>query len=251
MKRSIAAYILKDLPHKIILLMGPRQSGKTTLAKALTTKFDYLNYDSDEDRMALKDKRWRRDVELLILDELHKMKNWKRWLKGIYDTESIPPALMVTGSAKLNAYRKVGDSLAGRYFQFHLHPLDIKEACQVWKHDPQAAFDRMMQCGGFPEPFLEGDQTYYKRWRKTHTSIILRQDLLDTHSTRHIQSIETLLALLKQRVGSTVSYANLARDLETDINTIKRWLLWLENLYIIFKVTPYHKNVSRSLLKET
>lgn len=250
MERLQKNAIITDLSRKIVLLMGPRQCGKTTLAKQLTKTFDYFNYDLAEDRQALQQKIWQRNTELVIFDELHKMKNWKRWLKGVYDTESIPPAIIVTGSAKLNAYRKVGDSLAGRYFLYHLHPLDVKEACQFWKDNRTEAFDRIMQLSGFPEPFLDGNKTYYNRWRKTHLDIILRQDLVDAHTTQNIKAIETLVTLLKQRVGSTVSYANLARALETDIHTIKRWLEWLENLYVIFKVTPYHHNIERSLLKE-
>src|SRR5204863_1210163 len=109
---------------------------------------------------------------------------------------------------------------------------------------------QLMQYGGFPEPFLKGTKAAYKRWRRTHLDIILRQDLLDMHAVRDIKSIEILVQLLKNRVGSTVSYANLARDLERDVNTIKRWLQLLENLYIIFRVNPYHKNIARSLLKE-
>ncbi len=178
------------------------------------------------------------------------MKHWKRWLKGVYDKEGIPPALLVTGSSKLNTYRKMGDSLAGRYFQFRLHPLDLKEAVNEWQKDPHEAFNTLLTIGGFPEPFLKGDESYYKRWRRTHLDIILRQDLMSEYAVRDIQSIETLVHLLQERVGTTVSYSQLARDLERDPKTIKRWLMMLENLYVIFKVPPYHKNIARALLKE-
>lgn len=250
MNRYLHPYIYKDLPDKIILLTGPRQCGKTTLAKHLEQSFDYLNYDTGEDRIALQKKAWDRKKSLLILDELHKMKQWKRWLKGIYDAEGLRPPILVTGSAKLNIYKKVGDSLAGRYFQYRLHPLDLKEAFHLWKKDSDDIFTRLFTCGGFPEPFLKGSEAYYKRWRRSHLDIILRQDLIDLYSVRDIQAIETLVLLLKTRVGSPVSYANLARELERDPNTVKRWLLLLENLYVIFRVTPYAKKVMRSLLKE-
>ncbi len=230
--------------------MGPRQCGKTTLAKQLYTDFDYFNYDAAEDRLALKEKSWDRQKKLIIFDELHKMDNWKRWLKGIYDTEGIPPEYLVTGSARLDVHRKVGDSLAGRYFQYRLHPLDLKEVKKYWDHKDDDIFDRLWRLSGFPEPFLKGSETYYKRWQRTHLDIILRQDLLDEYEVRDIQAVETLVHLLKKRIGGTVSYANLARDLERDANTIKRWLQMLENLYVIYRVTPYSKNVSRSLLKE-
>lgn len=251
MKRYLTEYIIQDLPHKIVILTGPRQCGKTTVAKNLNAQYDYFNYDSSEDRLALQHKAWDRAKPLLVLDELHKMPQWKRWLKGIYDTEGLSPPIIVTGSAKLNTYRKVGDSLAGRYFQFRLHPLDLKE---IMQNQPDANLEtvanKLLMCSGFPEPFLNPDSHYYKRWRRTHLDIILRQDLLDLHSIRDIQAIENLVILLKNRVGSCVSYANLARDLERDANTVKRWLQLLEELYVIFRVTPYHHNVARSLLKE-
>lgn len=252
MERYLQPYIKQDLTNKIVLLTGPRQCGKTTLAKQLDHSFDYFNYDSAESRLALKKQNWDRQKPLLIFDELHKMNGWKRWLKGIYDTEGIPPEILVTGSARLDMRRKLGDSLAGRYFQFRLHPLDLKEAVKYYAHDhdKEKLFNQLWQCSGFPEPFLKDNVTYYKRWRRTHVDIILRQDLIDLYTGRDIQAIETLILLLKNRIGSTVSYANLARDLERDPNTIKRWLRLLENLYIIFRVTPYHKNIVRSLLKE-
>lgn len=250
MKRTIQHYILTDLDNKIVLITGPRQCGKTTLAKQLSTNSEYFNYDLMEDRISLQEKSWDRKRSLIIFDELHKMNNWKQWLKGIYDTETIPPQLLVTGSAKLDFFRKVGDSLAGRYFQYRLHPLDLKEAKQFLNDDAETLFEKLWHCSGFPEPFLKGEETYYRRWRRTHLDIILRQDLIDLHSVRQIQAIETLVELLKKRVGSTVSYENLARDLQVDASTIKRWLLLLENLYIIFRVTPYSNKIARSLLKE-
>lgn len=250
MKRYLQTYIQQDLANKIVLLTGPRQCGKTTLAKQLYTSFECFNYDSANSRLALKEQSWDRKKQLIIFDELHKMNNWKRWLKGIYDMEGIPPEILVTGSARLDMHKKLGDSLAGRFFQFRLHPLDLKEAAQHTGHDWEKLFQQLWQCSGFPEPFLKDNVTYYKRWRRSHLDIILRQDLLHLYTGRDIQAIETLVLLLKSRIGSTVSYANLARDLERDANTIKRWLQLLENLYIIFRVTPYHKNIARSLLKE-
>lgn len=250
MKRYLQTVIENDLSSKIVLLTGPRQCGKTTLSKQLRDSYDYFNYDAAANRLALRDQSWDRRKQLVIFDELHKMKNWKQWLKGVYDTEGIPPEILVTGSARLNTHKKVGDSLAGRYFQFRMHPLDLKEAVMFCGHDVDTLFDQLWRCGGFPEPFLKNDLIYYNRWRKTHSDIILREDLISLYTGRDIQAIETLVLLLKSRVGSTVSYANLARDLERDPNTIKRWLQLLEDLYLVFCVKPYHKNIARSLLKE-
>ncbi len=250
MDRYIQTHVLQDLPSKIVLLTGPRQCGKTTLSKQLCTDFDYFNYDTSEDRISLAQKSWDRSKELVIFDELHKMKSWKRWLKGVYDTEGIPPKILVTGSARFDIHRRAGDSLAGRYFQYRLHPFDLKEALNFSDEKIDSVFERLWSCSGFPEPFLRGNESYYKRWRRTHIDIILRQDLIDITSVRDITAIETLVMLLKDRVGSSVSYANLARDLDRDANTVKRWLILLENLFIIYRVRPYHKHIARSLLKE-
>ncbi len=249
MKRYLESLVKKDLPTKIVLMSGPRQCGKTTVSKQLTASYDYLNFDAAEDRQIMQDKAWDRNKTLIIFDELHKLPNWKQWLKGVYDTEGIPPQLLVTGSAKLDTYRKMGDSLAGRFFQFRLHTVDLKEALRYWQDDPEIVFERLMHCSGFPEPFLKGSETYYKRWQRSHLDIILRQDLLDLYAVQDIKSIEILVHLLKKQVGSSLSYANLANDLQKDETTIKRWLQLLENLYVIYRVTPFHKNIARSLLK--
>ena len=248
MERSLKQYIQKDLDKKIVLISGPRQVGKTTLAKSLNFSYDYFNYDQASDRLALQSSNWDRSKDLVIFDELHKMNQWKRWLKGIYDTEGIRPRLLVTGSSKLDIYKKVGDSLAGRYFQYRLHPLDLKEiySCYMQKD----AFAKLWEFGGFPEPFFEGSKVFYHRWKRSHLDVILKQDLFAFQVLRDIPAIETLIELLKLNVGSTVSYANLARTLEKDAKTVKRWLQMLESLYVIFKVTPYSKKISRSLLKE-
>lgn len=191
---------------------------------------------------------WDRSKDLVIFDELHKKKNWKSWLKGISDVEGIPPRYIVTGSARLDTARKAGDSLAGRYFLYQLHPFDIKEVQhQVPREE---ALERILSVSGFPEPFLKNEAQFYRRWKKTHTDIILRQDLVDLESIRDIPAVETLIELIRRSVGSPVSYASLARDLERDAKTVKTWLTYLENLYILFPVRPYHKNVGRSILKE-
>jgi len=248
MKRYIEEAIKKDLGKKIILLSGPRQSGKTTLSKMLDPDFDYLDFDYAEHRLIINEKSWDRKKSLLILDEIHKKKNWKSFLKGIYDVEGLRPPIIVTGSARLDTIKKTGDSLAGRYFHFRLHPFDIKELRNTL--EPEKALEKLKKFGGFPEPFFEESDSFYKRWQRTHTDIILRQDLIDLEPVRSINQIETLIELLKNRVGSPISYASLAQDIECSPKSIKSWLQILENLYVIFPVRPYHKNIARAILKE-
>lgn len=247
MNRDLATPILRDLDKKIVLLTGPRQVGKTTLAKSLVEGAEYFNFDAPEHRSILRAKHWSRQAPLVIFDELHKMKGWKSWIKGIYDTEGVRPRLLVTGSAKLDVARKMGDSLAGRHFLYRLHPLTLNELHGAMK--PEEGLRRLMAYGGFPEPFLENDPEFYARWRRSHLDIILRQDLLDLEQVRQIPAIETLIELLRARVGTPVSYEALARDLEVSATTVKRWTILLENLFVLFRVTPWHRNIARALLK--
>ena len=249
MERYLNAALTADMDRKILLLSGPRQSGKTTLSRMLHPDHQYINHDLAEHRLLLREKGWDRRKALVILDELHKMEDWKVWLKGVYDVEGLPPALLVTGSAKLAAFRKTGDSLAGRYFHFRLHPIDMKEALRHTELGPDEVFDRLMDMGGFPEPFLRGSRSWYNRWKRTHVDAILKDDLLTLSAVRDLQSIETLIELLRSRVGSPVSVNSLARDLQKTRNTVQHWLDLLEDLYVVFRVFPYHRNVARALLK--
>ena len=248
MRREQEGRIRADLRSKIVLLAGPRQAGKTTLSKQLGLRFAYLNLDSAADRGLLRAQRWDREVELVIFDELHKMRKWKSWLKGVYDTEGIPPGILVTGSARLEIFRRGGDSLAGRHFLHRLHPFTVREV--VGEIAPEDALDRILRVGGFPEPFLQNDAEQARRWRRGHLDSILREDLLDLERVRDLRSVEVLVDLLRERVGSTISMSSLAADLETSVHTVKRWLQILENLYVVFAVRPWHRNVARSLLKE-
>ena len=226
-------FMCKDLSSKVLIISGPRQCGKTTMARTLSADSQYVNYDLAEHRLLLQEKSWDRRKQLIVFDELHKMPGWKAWLKGVYDVEGLPPALLVTGSAKLGAFRRVGDSLAGRHFHYRLHPIDVKEAAHFTDLGRQEALQRLMTVGGFPEPFLRASPSYYRRWQRTHIDVILKEDLLNITAIRDLQSIETLLALLRTRVGSPISALKLANDLQKSPNTVRNWLTVLENLYIV------------------
>ena len=249
MRRYLQAALATDLDEKIVLISGPRQCGKTTLSRMIRPDYQYFNHDLAEHRLLMRQKAWDRRKPLVIFDELHKMPDWKAWLKGIYDVEGLPPALLVTGSARLAAFRKTGDSLAGRYFHYRLHPVDLKEAVVHAGMDKADAFERLLRVGGFPEPFLRGSERSYRRWRRSHANAVVREDMLTLSAVRDIQSIETLIELMRHRVGSPLSADSLARDLHKSRNTVQHWLELLENLYVVFRIAPWHRNVARSLLK--
>lgn len=242
--------IKKDLEKKMVFLVGPRQAGKTWLAQDIAKDFPnslYLNYDQVKDRSIIKEQAWLPDLDLLVLDELHKMPNWKIYLKGVFDTKPKEMRLLVTGSARLNIYDRVGDSLAGRYFKHRLLPLSLAELKQ--SHHP-LDFNKLLKRGGFPEPYFSDTLTDSNRWRLQYTNSLLSTDIFEFETIHNLKGMRLLFDLLRQRVGSPISYKSLAEDIAVSPTTIKKYIQILEALYVVFVVTPYSKNIARSLLKE-
>ncbi len=249
--RYITPFVLEDLKKKMVFVGGPRQVGKTTLAKAvLSAAFPagrYLNWDFDEDRQDILQKRWSADNTLLVFDELHKFPRWKRWIKGIYDVSHETHSFLVTGSARLDVYRRGGDSLMGRYHYWRLHPFTLDEIPKGIS--PKEAFHRLMTVGGFPEPFLDGDERSARRWRRERFDRVIREDVRDLESIRNIQLLGMYLDLLRHRVGGLITLSNIANDLQISPKTAKLWLEVLERMYLVFSVRPYTKSLPRAVLK--
>jgi hypothetical protein len=249
--RYIEPYIHEDLQKKMVFIGGPRQVGKTTLAKAILDRHypegRYFNWDLDEDRQDILRKRWSRTHPLLVFDELHKYPKWKRWIKGVFDTSSEYHSFLVTGSARLDLYRRGGDSLMGRYHYWRLHPFTLDEIPDgISRVD---AFERLMSVGGFPEPFMEGDERTARRWRRERFDRVLREDVRDLESIRNIQLLSLFLDSLRHRVGGLVVLSNLASEIEISPKTAKSWLEILERMYLVFSVRPYARSLPRAVVK--
>ncbi len=206
-----------------------------------------MNWDYDDDRQDIFQKKWSIDNDLLVFDELHKFPKWKSWIKGIYDVSHHIHKVLVTGSARLDVYRRGGDSLMGRYHYWRLHPFTLDEIPEGIP--PKEAFKRLLTVGGFPEPFLDNNERSARRWRRERFDRILREDIRDLESVRNIQLLGLFLDLLRHRVGGLVTLSNLAGDLEISPKTAKAWLEILERMYLVFSVRPYTKSIPRAVLK--
>jgi predicted AAA+ superfamily ATPase len=252
MNRSQKTDIIKDLGKKMVFLCGPRQVGKTWLAKEIALNFKnsaYLNYDRFEDREIIKREGWLESTDLLILDEIHKMPEWKNYLKGIFDTKPSHLRILVTGSARLDTLRHAGDSLAGRFFRHRLLPFSVAEVGRSDRPD-LADVDRLIERGGFPEPFLANDPVDADRWRMQYADGMVRTEVLDFERIGDVKALKLIVELLRRRVGSPISFLSISEDVALSPTTVKRYVSLLEALYIVFLVAPFSKNIARSLLKE-
>ncbi len=251
MERYLDDRVSRDLTSKMVFLTGPRQVGKTTLSRALIEQRggQYLNYDIIEDRLLIERRQWSPRAPLLVLDEIHKMPDWKPWLKGVYDGKPSAQQLLVTGSARLDTFRQSGESLAGRFLGLRLHPISVREWVAQTGSTPADALTHLIERGGFPEPCLASTHEDAQRWRRQYFDGLVRDDVLEFSRITEVKAIKLFAQLLRQRVGSPLSLASMARDLSLSPTTLKKYLDILEALFIVFVVRPWHRNIARATLQ--
>ena len=249
-KRYLFDTIDADLSEKMVFLSGPRQVGKTTLALQLAGATDlrhpaYLSWDDVRARPGIRRGEIPPGQPRVILDEIHKYARWRGLVKGLYDTREPGQSFLVTGSARLDVYRRGGDSLHGRYHPYRLHPLSLTE---VGGHP--TAVEALLRFGGFPEPFLRGSDRHWRRWQRERLDRVVRDDVRDLERVRELSLIELLVEALPSRVGSPLSVKNLREDVEVAHDTAERWLGILENLYVCFRIPPLGAPRIRAVKKE-
>lgn len=249
--RYLQKYVSNDLNKKMVFISGPRQAGKTTFVKdIIDPKFSiYLNWDDIDDKRSILARNWSDEIKLVALDEIHKYSRWKNFLKGTYDTQKAVRNFIVTGSARLDLYKKGQDSMVGRFFSWRLHPLCLSELRNVFNDHRENLILKLMELGGFPDPFFQDDPTYAKRWRNERIKLVFRQDINEIENIKDISLLEAFYFLLRERVGSEVVLSNMARDLEIAPKTAKAWLQLLEKTYGLFVVMPFSKNLAKAIVK--
>jgi hypothetical protein len=291
MDRLIGTYIFDPeiTAGKMIFLAGPRQVGKTTFAKNWLASGKAQDTYFDWDDPAVRKEYGRNPLFFrniltakasgkpmpIVFDEIHKHKNWKNILKGIYDPNRENIQLLVTGSARLGHYRKSGDALVGRYFSYQMFPLGLPEAAGLFswvlKDDLALAdgksfirqagnahhvnveenLERLLAFGGFPEPFLKGSARFHRRWQEEYKALMIKEEVRDFSRVADMKGVAQLIELLPSRVSSPLSINSLREDLGVHHHTIANWIHILEELYMVFTVRPWHRNIVRSLKKET
>ncbi len=274
MKRMYTKAMAKELAahRQMLFVSGPRQVGKTTLARDLLSADQdcYFNWDNAGHRqliLAGADKvaiqagldQLHAQLPVLAFDELHKYKDWKNWLKGFFDQYEKQARILVTGSARMDIFRKGGDSLMGRYFHYRMHPLSLRELSSGFDaslllqpvHQPgKKALTQLLKFGGFPEPFLQANTRFSNRWQKLRQQQLIYEDIRDASQVQEIAQLEILAQLLSEQSGQVTRYSTLAKQIRVSVDTIRRWLTVLESFYYCYRVRPWYSNITTALRKD-
>jgi predicted AAA+ superfamily ATPase len=257
-----------ELHRQMAFVSGPRQVGKTWVCRSLGEA--YFNWDNSDDRRTLLRgpaalaetlglDRLRSQPPVIVLDELHKFARWKTLLKGFFDSYGDRARLLVTGSSRLDIFRRGGDSLMGRYLLYRMHPWSVGECIRTELpaseiHPPAESstvdWEALWEHGGFPEPFLRREARFSRRWRSLRQAQLSREDLREVAAFRDLGTIETLIELLAERSAQQLIYSSLASQIQVTVETVKRWIDLLSRMHYGFLVRPWFANVAKALRKE-
>lgn len=259
--------------RQMVFLMGPRQVGKTTLSQEAAeewSKHFYYNWDNPTEKLlfiegpnavanqagleTLSDEK-----PILIFDEIHKFGKWKNFLKGFFDKYEKKTRIIVTGSARLNIYKRGGDSLMGRYFYYHIHPLSVAEITTPFLIEGEirppvaisdADWSALLVHGGFPEPFVQRNKEFSYRLKAIRRDQLFKEDIRDGTRIQELAQLELLAELLRMQAAQSMDYQSLSKKVGVSVDTVRRWLKVLKSFYYCFSIKPWSKNISRSLIKE-
>lgn len=260
---------------RMIFVAGPRRSGKTTLGELVGRGYAnrlVLNGEIPEHRARLiRNPAFFEEVErrdesrpLVMLDEINRHRGWRKYLKAAYDRAQSGCQFLVTGSSRLDHPQRRGDSLAGRYYLIDFWPFTQAElgganrAPEAFFGDPlQVSMERageladswgaLFELGGFPEPFLAGRKTVYRRWSNAYIGQLVREEIRDMTGIKALAELETLLHLLPAQVGGLLSVPALAQALQVAYNTVRSWLATLQRFFAVFVLSPWTTGIPRAI----
>ena len=254
--------------RQMVFVSGPRQVGKTTISEAIATT--YLSWDDEDVRRAIQSgqrglaDRYGIDAasherRIVVFDEIHKYSRWKQFLKGFYDLYGKRFGIVATGSARMDVYKKGGDSMMGRYFPYRMHPLSVAELLdtsipteRLVRSPKRLADDEwsaLLRFGGFPDPFVMRDVRFSRRWNSLRFEQLTKTDMRDLTRIGELDQLSALAEVLSNRSGEQLVYKSLGCDLGIDEKTAKKWVKALRHLYFGFEVRPWFKNVENSIRK--
>ncbi len=251
-ERYIKNSVNEDLESKMVFVAGPRQVGKTTCALTFLSPSNeqhpaYLNWDDIQVRSAILRGELPPNENIVVLDEIHKFARWRNLIKGFYDTHKSNISFIITGSARLDYYSKGGDSLQGRYHYYRLHPFSIPE---INRDATENDVEKLLKFGGFPEPFLRGEEKFWRRWQRERIQRVIYEDIRDLENIKEISLLELLADELPNRVGAPLSVKNLKELLQVAHETVERWLKIFERMYYCYRVPPFGAPKIRAVKKE-
>jgi predicted AAA+ superfamily ATPase len=269
MKRVYTS-IIKDHFNRndeMLFISGARQVGKTTVAKITLDGDGFFNWDLQEDRLlilggqrALSERLKARPNQMVVFDELHKYVDWKNFIKGFYDLHhELHWKIIVTGSTRLDTYRKGGDSLLGRYFHLQMFPLSVAELVRTQftdqtirppKQIDSSTWKDLLEFGGFPQPLIKANKRFYRQWSRTRRERLFQEDIRSLGGAYDISRIELLAELIHLNATHALNYSSFARILRSSIESIQRWIILLTQLSYCFTLRPWTKNISRTIAKE-
>jgi hypothetical protein len=267
-KRYLTDRIIKDLDKKMVFIGGARQVGKTSLAQYVAqdhfNSYEYLNWDYRDDRKKILNSTFKGNADIILFDEIHKYKDWKNYLKGQFDKHKNDFKILVTGSARLDVYRKGGDSLMGRYYYYRLHPFSLAEFLgrnsnlvpleeidfSKSAKESKEAFEILYKFGGFPDPMLAQDEETLRRWHNQRVDRLIMEDIRDLENIRDLSSLQIMVDILPDKVGSLFSLNSLREDLSAAHKTVSKWAEILERFYYHYRIYPFSHKRLKSLKKE-
>ena len=275
MKRTYYNIIKYHLDNwdQMVFIEGPRQAGKTTLAKQLISEYKvnrYFNWDNIEDRRLILsgpsfiEKVGILDIgtnskPLIVFDEIHKLRDWKNYLKGFYDTYSEKIKIIATGSAKLSIYKKGQDSLMGRYFSYMIHPISLRESITVNLSETEIQkpisindelYKNLISYGGFPDPYIKANKIFHAKWLQHRFEQLFREDIMTIEEIKNLSQLEVLAYILTSYATKQINYTDLAKKIQVSDQTVRKWVSILELFYFGYLVRPWDGNITRAILKQ-